>query len=55
MVHDKGGLDQMLFHKLLKEKVQDIALLMAPLKLHMLFPGGGPGFFQGMDLAKVHA
>ena len=36
MIHDKGRLDQMLLDKFLKEQVQDIALLMALLKLYMM-------------------
>ena len=55
MVQKKGRLNQVLLCTLLKEQIQDIALLMAPLKLHSLFLGNGSCLLQGMNLVKINS
>ena len=55
MVQNKGRLNQVLLCKLLKEQIQDIALLMAPLKLHSLFLGNSSCLLQGMNLVKINS
>ena len=52
VIHDKGGLDQVLLRKLLEEQVQDIALLMALLELYMLLLGTALGLLQGRGSAS---
>ncbi len=44
----------MFLYKFLKEQVQDIALLMALLKLHIMLLGRIPGFLQCMDFMEIH-
>ena len=47
MIHNEGGLNEMLLGKFLKEKAENIALLMARLIFNMVLVRKSSCFFKG--------
>ena len=54
MIHDEGRLDQVLLNKCLEEQVQDIASLVALLKLYMMLLCNSASLFQCVDLIEIN-
>ena len=54
VIHDEGGLNQMLLHIGLEEQIENISLLVPLLIFDMMLLRGRPGFLQGMDFVEIH-